>query len=61
MCCGPRRVEEKNMCGAVATLKGGTWMVPVGDAPRLLGCIHELAPTGVGPCWLLSVSGVARH
>ena len=23
MCCGPRRGEEKNMCGAVATLKGG--------------------------------------
>ena len=23
MCCGPRRVEEKNMCGAVATSKGG--------------------------------------
>ena len=22
MCCGPRRAEEKNMCGAVATLKG---------------------------------------
>ena len=23
MCCGPRRAEEKNMCGAVATPKGG--------------------------------------
>ena len=23
MCCGPRRAEEKNLCRAVATLKGG--------------------------------------
>ena len=23
MCCGPPRTEEKNMCGAVATPKGG--------------------------------------
>ena len=23
MCCGPRRAEEKNMCGAVATPRGG--------------------------------------
>ena len=23
MCCGPRRAEEKNMCGAVATSKEG--------------------------------------
>ena len=23
MCSGPRRAEEKNMCGAVAILKGG--------------------------------------
>ena len=23
MCCGSRRAEEKNMCGAVVTPKGG--------------------------------------
>ena len=35
MCCGPRRAEEKNMCGAVETLKGGYmdgtgWVTPLG-------------------------------
>ena len=62
MCCGPRRAEEKNMCGAVATPKGG-YMDGTGGAtpPRVTRAhIHELAPTGVGPCWLLSVPGVAH-
>ena len=40
MCCDPRRTEEKNMCGAVATSKGGVhgwyrW----DDTPKSLGHI----------------------
>ena len=37
-------------------------MVPVGRSPRVVRAhIHELALTGVGPCWLLSILGVARY
>ena len=67
MCRGPRRAEDKNVCGAVATPKGGgggggTSMVPLGRRPRVVRVhIHELALTGVGPYWLLFVPGVARY
>ena len=48
--------------GAVATLKGGYMDGTVGRRPRVVRAhIHELALTGVGPCWLLSVPGVARY
>ena len=41
---------------------GGTWMAPVGRRPRVAReHIHEPAPIGVSPYWLLSVLGVARH
>ena len=33
MSCGPRRAEEKNMCGVVATPKGG-YMDGTGGATR---------------------------
>ena len=63
MCFGPQRAEEKNMCGAIATPKGGSMDGTGGATPsgRSRGHIRELAPTGVDPCWLLSVLGVAQY
>ena len=62
MCCGPQRADEKNMCGAVAIPKGGYMDGTGGPRPRVVRAhIHELALTSVGPCWLLSVPGIARY
>ena len=56
MCCGPRRAEEKNMCGS-----NPEGRVPVGRRPQVVQAhIHEVALTSVGPCWLLFVPSVVR-
>ena len=37
-------------------------MVPVGRRPWVARAhIHELALTGINPCWLLSVPGIVRY
>ena len=54
---------EKNLWAGSHPEEGGWYMDGIGGAaPRVVRAhIHELALTGVGPCWLFSVPGVAGY